>query len=427
MKPEKKPLMMVVILAAAAVCLISVALAASGTKISPRLSIASSSSSSETTRRDAVSTWGRNALALARLQAAAQQPAAGKPQMVEEVFKNIQVLKGITVDDFMGTMGVMSASLSFCCDNCHPGAGTDKVVWEADTPLKRTARRMVTMVAAINKDNFGGRQVVTCWTCHRGKDFPTMTPSIEDDVYGTPRLEQEDIVRPASGPGVPSADQVLDKYIQAVGGAQRLAGVTSWVAKGISTGFGGFGGGGDVTISAKAPNQRTTHIQYKPETGRGDVTRSFDGTTAWYAIPLTVVPMYELTGAELDGARLDAQLGFPGQIKQVLGNWRVGPSTSINDKEVEVLQGTGPRGVLATLYFDKQTGLLARVLRYNTSPIGRVPTQVDYSEYRDVNGIKMPFKWTFSWLDGRDTVELKEVRLNAPIDPTVFGKPTLRK
>jgi hypothetical protein len=429
MKLDKKPPMTVVILAAAAVCLISVGLAASGTKMSTRSSRASSSDSNDKSRRDAiVSTWGRSALALAGFQAAAQQPAPAKPQMAEEVFKNIQVLKGITVDDFMGTMGVMAASLSFCCNECHPGAGTDKVVWEQDTPRKRTARRMVTMVAAINKDNFGGRQVVTCWTCHRGKDFPPVTPSIDDDVYGTPRADTEDLVRRTAGaPAGPSADQILDKYIQALGGAQRLASVNSYVAKGISTGFGGFGGGGDVTISAKAPNQRTTHIQYKPETGRGDVFRSFDGTTGWYAIPLTVIPMYELTGSELDGARLDAQLGFPGQIKQVLSNFRLGDPIVLNDKEVNVVQGTGPRGLLATLYFDKQTGLLSRVLRYDASPIGRVPTQVDYAEYRDVNGIKMPFKWTFSWLDGRDTVELKEIRVNAPIDSAVFGKPTPRK
>jgi photosynthetic reaction center cytochrome c subunit len=427
MKPKQTPNLTVLILAFAAVYLISVALAASGSKISAvPLTGTSRALANEMTRSDSVvSTWGRAALAAAGFQAAAQQPSAGKPQMAEDVFKNVQVLKGITVDEFMGTMGVMSASLSFCCNECHPGAGTDKVVWEADTPRKRTARRMVTMVAAINKDHFGGRQVVTCWTCHRGKDFPPVTPSIDDDVYGTPRPDTEDIVRQA--PGEPSADQILDKYIQAVGGAQRLASVTSYVARGMSTGFGGFGGGGDVTISAKAPDQRTTHIQYKPETGRGDVTRSFDGTTAWFATPLTVIPMYELTGAELDGARLDAQLGFPGQIKQVLGNWRVGQPTVINDKGVNVVQGTGPRGLLATLYFDKETGQLTRMLRYDASPIGRVPTQVDYADYREVNGIKMPFKWTFSWLDGRDTVVLKEVRLNVPIDPAVFGRPAVRK
>src|SRR5579872_1827693 len=98
-----------------------------------------------------------------------------KPQLAEEQFKNIQVLKGIPVDDFMGTMGIMAASLGFCCRDCHTGAGTDTVVWEADNQMKRTARKMVTMVQTFNKENFQGRQVVTCWTCHRGRDIPVTT------------------------------------------------------------------------------------------------------------------------------------------------------------------------------------------------------------------------------------------------------------
>src|SRR5712671_1627876 len=147
--------------------------------------------------------------------------AQDRPQMAENVFKNIQVLKGIPVDDFLNTMGIMCAALSFDCADCHADAGTDKVKWEADTAMKRTARRMVQMMAAINRDNFGGRQIVTCWTCHRGRDFPVVMPSI-DSFYGTPVLESDDIItRPY--PGEPSPDQILDKYLQALGGAQRLA------------------------------------------------------------------------------------------------------------------------------------------------------------------------------------------------------------
>src|ERR1700686_315892 len=97
----------------------------------------------------------------------AQPAAQQKPLLAEQAFKNIQALKGIPVDDFMETMGVMSAALQFDCSDCHANAGTDKVDWAADTPRKRTARRMVLMVAAINKENFGGRHMVTCWTCHR--------------------------------------------------------------------------------------------------------------------------------------------------------------------------------------------------------------------------------------------------------------------
>jgi hypothetical protein len=233
-------------------------------------------------------------------------------------------------------------------------------------------------------------------------------------------LEVDDIL--ARAPLQPSPDAILDKYIQALGGAQRLAGVTSFVAKGTSVGFGGFGGGGQVEIVAKAPDQRATRIHFAdPE--RGDSARTFDGRAGWIATPLTVVRQYALSGGELDGARLDAQLSFPGQIKQVLSNLRVSSPTAINDREVQVVQGNGPRGLVATLYFDKESGLLVRLVRYGNSPIGRVPTQVDYSDYREVGGIKMPFRWTFGWLDGRDAFELSDVQLNAPIDTARFGLP----
>src|SRR6187200_794953 len=95
-----------------------------------------------------------------------------RPPLSDQVFKNVQVLKGISVDDFLGTMGIMAAALQFDCSDCHVNAGTEKVDWAADTPRKIMARRMVTMVAGINQNNFGGRQVVTCWTCHRNRDKP---------------------------------------------------------------------------------------------------------------------------------------------------------------------------------------------------------------------------------------------------------------
>ena len=114
-------------------------------------------------------------------------------------------------------MGIMSALLSMCCNECHTDAWYDRVKWEEDTPRKRTARRMVLMVAGINRNNFGGRQVVTCWTCHRGRDFPAVTPDIEHDVYGAPRFDTDGYVFTESFPGQPSPDQIIDKYIQAVG------------------------------------------------------------------------------------------------------------------------------------------------------------------------------------------------------------------
>jgi hypothetical protein len=362
----------------------------------------------------------------ALLFAASQATPPNAPQMAEQVFKNIQALRGIPVDEFLDTMGIMSAALGFDCAECHTGAGTDTVNWEFDTPRKLTARRMTRMVAAINRDNFQGRQVVTCWTCHRGRDIPLVMPSI-DTVYGEPLLVADDIIaRPF--PGEPSPDQILDKYIAALGGAQRLASITSFIATGTSEGFRGFGGGGQVQIYAKVPDQRATMIRFAASTGREDAIRTFDGRSGWVATPLAVVREYALGGSELDGARLDAQLSFPAQIKQALTRLRVGPPDNIEGRDVHVVQGTGTRGLTATLCFDKESGLLVRMIRFGTSPIGRAPTQVDFADYREVGstGIKMPFRWTFGWLDGRDTFELKEVRVNVPIDPAVFGRPLLQ-
>jgi len=371
--------------------------------------------------------------------AGAQATSPEKPLMADQVFKNIQALKGIPVDDFMETMGLMAAALQFDCSDCHVGAGTDKVDWAADTPRKRMARNMVNMVTTINRTNFGGRQMVTCWTCHRNRDKPLTTP-VMGTIYGMPPYEPDDVL--VQSPLAPSAQSILDKYIQAVGGAQRLAGLTSFVGKGTSVGFGGFGGGGAVEIVSKAPDKRATIILFKEETGRGDQIRTYDGTTGWVRTPLNVVGEFQLVGGDLDGARFDAQLSFPGQIKQILTNVKSGPPTTITDLPapasqsslqqdvtlgqthmVDVVQGTGPRGLLVTLFFDQQTGLLLRELRFANSPIGRVPTQIDYADYREVNGVKLPFRITYAWLDGRDSIVLSEIRTNVPIDEAKFGRP----
>jgi hypothetical protein len=358
----------------------------------------------------------------------------------DTAFKNVQVLKGIPLDDFMGTMGVMSAALGFDCSECHAGAGTDKVDWAADTPKKVIARKMVTMVQTINKENFNTRQLVTCWTCHHGKDRPATTPALEY-VYGPPTSELDDVLR--QEPGMPTGDSIVDKYLTAIGGAAKWGAIKSYVATGKSVGFGCFGGGGVVTIYAQFPDKHTTLIDFKDTPDRGDQIRSYNGTVGWLKTPLNVLGEYQLTGGELAGAKLDAELTFPSQVKQVLTGLRVslpltisdlpGPSSQTStetgtgigkDRLVDVVQGNGPDGLLATMFFDQQSHLLIRIIRYAKSPIGRVPTQVDYSDYRDVQGVKVPFHMTFAWLDGRDAIQLSDVKVNVPIPAARFGKPS---
>jgi photosynthetic reaction center cytochrome c subunit len=352
--------------------------------------------------------------------AGGQAPAPAttpRPPMSEEVFKNIRVLRGIPVDEFMGTMGIFSAALGMSCEDCHLASDATWENYAIDTsPRKVTARRMVQMMASINQASFGGRQVVTCYSCHRGSKTPKVTPSLAA-LYGAAVLEEpDDIVQRA--PEGPAAAQILDKYIQALGGAQRLAAVTSYIAKGTSVGYGPEGTDRPIEIFVKAPNQRTMIIH----TLDGDSTTAYDGRAGWMAAPHKPVPVLPLTGGELDSVKLDAELSLPARIKETLGDWRVGVTSEIEEKTVQVVQGTSG-GAFATFYFDAETGLLTRMVRYANSRVGRLPTQIDYADYRDVSGVKFPFKFKVTWLDGLENVTLTSVQVNVPVDAARFGKP----
>ena len=357
------------------------------------------------------------AVTLANGQSAPQE----KPLMADDVFKNIQVLRGLTVDQFMGTMGFIAAALSMNCSECHHTGSVER--YADDTPIKQTARKMILMVNALNKSNFGGKRMVTCYSCHRSDAKPKVTPSLAEQ-YGTPPLDDPNELEIPDTPnaGAPTADQVLNKYIQAVGGAQKLAGIMSFTGKGTYEGFDTEGDKFPVEIYAKAPNERTTIVHLRA----GDNIRTFDGRNAWNtsAGTLLPIPVFSLTGGDLEGAKIDATVSFPQQIKQLLTNWRTGfPSTTIDDKEVDVIQASSPDNTPVKFYFDKKTSLLLRQVRYTDTALGLNPIQVDYADYRDVSGVKMPFRLVTTWTDGRSTIVLSELRANVAIDAAKFAKP----
>jgi photosynthetic reaction center cytochrome c subunit len=356
---------------------------------------------------------------LIAMRVGGQSAQGARPPMAEEVFKNIQVLKGIPVDEFMGTMGFFSAALGMNCTDCHVDeSGGNWAKYSDDNDLKRTARRMVQMVAGINKGNFGGRQVVTCNTCHRGSRRPNVMPSLAL-LYGAPPPDEPgDPFEQA--PGQPSADQVFDRYLKAIGGPDRLATLTSVVAKGFYKAF-DDADKSPMDLYARAPGQRTTIVH----TLNGDSTTVVSASGAWIAAPEAEkpVPLLAITGQELDGVRLEASLLFPGRIKEALSKWRVGPAALIDDRETLVVQGNTASGGTATLCFDAKTALLVRLVRYDESPVGRLVTRVDYDDYRDVAGVKIPFKWTVSWLSGRSVFELSNVQPNVAIDAAKFARP----
>lgn len=348
-------------------------------------------------------------------QRVTQAPPAKKELMAEDVYKNIQVLKGVPENQFLATMGFFSASIGESCEFCHD----DESSWAGyakDNEHKQTARKMILMMNAINKSYFGGARKLTCYSCHRGTDFPKVTPNLAEQ-YSAPVVEQPDVItEPADGE--PSADQLLDKYIQALGGAQRLAAINSFVAKGTYQGYAEVDKSA-IDIAAKAPGQRVTVIH----TSNGDWTTTYDGRSGWVAEPGRPVPLLELTGQFLEAVKVDADLAFPGRIKQNFSQWRVGYPTTIDDREVEVVQGMSNGDFPVKLYFDKETGLLVRQVRYTNSPVGLNPTQIDYADYRDVSGVKMPFRWMTTWTDGKAVTELSQIQANAPVDAAKFGKP----
>jgi photosynthetic reaction center cytochrome c subunit len=341
---------------------------------------------------------------------------AERPPMAEAVFKNVQILKGIPVDEFMDTMGMFSAATSMNCTDCHTSDST--TTWDKfadDTPLKRTARTMMLMVNTLNKDSFKGVRSVTCYTCHRGERRPKVVPSLTLQ-YSAPFEDPNEIEIFPNTADI-SADQVFEKYIQALGGADRLAKLTSFAGKGTYSGYDTDQAKVPVEVFAKAPAQRTT-IVHAPF---GDSVRTYDGRAGWIASPDKPLPLMPLTGGNLEGAKIDALVSFPARLRQAFNQWRIS-STTIEDHEVRVLQGISPRQPPVNLYFD-EGGLLVRLVRFADTPVGRVSTQIDYADYRDVAGVRMPFRWTVTWTDGQSTTQLTEVQPNVEIDAAKFSRP----
>jgi outer membrane lipoprotein-sorting protein len=176
-----------------------------------------------------------------------------------------------------------------------------------------------------------------------------------------------------------------------------------------------------MEIFAKAPAQRTTIVHMAV----GDKVTVFDGKVAWISGSDKPIPLMTLTGGNLEGARIDALVAFPATIKPAFSQWQV-TASAIDDKEVIVLRGTNPRQPPVNFYFD-QSGLLVRTLRLVDTAVGRVPTQVDYTDYREVAGVKMPFKWVVTWTNGQSTTTLSAVQPNVTIDAARFARPAPAK
>jgi photosynthetic reaction center cytochrome c subunit len=344
------------------------------------------------------------AAAPAQTAAAPAGPAVA-PKAAGEVFKNVHVLKDIPAEELIPTMQFVSASLGVECEFCHVQRAPEK----DDKKEKKTARSMMQMVAAINRDNFDGDHEVTCYSCHRGATEPIAVPAVAtaDAVPETPGA-------PAAVPALPSAEQLLERYLQALGGADAVKSVTSRVQKGQITGFGGRQS--PIEVVAKAPNKRVSVTQMP----RGESITAYDGSGGWLTGREGPHPM---TAAEAEAARLDADLYFPLHVKQVFTGFRVQPSEKIDDREAVLLVAAREGKPPVRLYFDAQSGLLVRQVRYAETALGNLPTQIDYADYRDVDGVKVPFRWTLARPSGRFTIQIETTQQNVAVDDARFVMP----
>jgi photosynthetic reaction center cytochrome c subunit len=349
-------------------------------------------------------------IAAARAQSnAPQSPAA--PKLAEEEFKNIKVLKGVPADLVFPSMQFITASLGVECEYCHVRGDKGLDFEKDDKKTKVTARKMMQMMFAINKDNFEGHRDVTCYSCHRGAADPVATPLVAtEDANPEPEPSKAPVT---AKPLLPPADQLLDKYLSAIGGAAALQKVTSRVEKGK---IDAAGHQFPIEVDAKAPDKRIS-VMHMPN---GLSITAFDGKQGWLR---SAGHPHMMSAAENDAARIDSDFYFASHVKTLFQKFTVVPGEKIDGHDTYLVFGRNEGQPPLRLYFDQQSGLLLRLVRYAETALGRMPTQIDYSDYRDADGIKIPYRWTLARPGGRFMIQIDEVQQNVPVDDGMFTAP----
>ena len=334
-------------------------------------------------------------------------PNAFSGKSADQVYKNIQVLKRIPSDQLIPAMEFITASLGVECGFCHVERHFD----QDDKKPKQTARQMMQMMLAINQGNFDNRQAVTCNTCHRGARLPVSIPAVREAPAMLPATAMEDENFP---PNLPSADELIRKYVQAEGGANAIEKIATRVESGTAN-F--FGREIKVEIFDKGPDKRVS-IMHLPD---GDSITGINGNEGWLASPHR--PLLAMSRTEIEGARMDADLQLPLHLKQILGDLQPARPEKVDGQDSYQVVALLAGETRAKLYFDQQSGLLVRIIRYADTPLGPNPTQIDYGDYRPVDGVQVPYRWTTARPAGEFTIHLTDVKQNVAMDDAKFTKP----
>ena len=352
------------------------------------------------------------------------QPAAAQGPNAEQVYKNIQVFRGVSADLMGRTMQFMEASLGVHCAYCHGDAN-----WpdnpSVNTERKDYARKKIQMIRDMNRTMFEGREVVTCYSCHRGHLNPVvMLPfgGLEPPLAPAGR-----VTPPAPIAGAPTVDQIFEKYTAAMGGANAIRMATNRIDKGFVTNFGHVD---EMHATRPAPNRNAVEIYTKGDKhmvvnkGRNaDNVSVYDGMIAWTTSndgsALRQLRVNEQSAEVIGRAALN-----PIRLKQVVNGMRVWGSEKIGDREVWVVAGNMQLLPDVKLYFDKETGLLARMFYGQQSSYCCHVIQADYDDYHTVSGVTLPYRITELGIrDSRTVLQLSDVTLDATIEDSRYARP----
>jgi photosynthetic reaction center cytochrome c subunit len=342
-------------------------------------------------------------------QTVAQQPPELQP--AEKVFKNIQVLNGMPAADLQGAMSFIASSLNVDCDYCHRQA------FEGDTvPAKLRAREMILMVRKINQENFQGQNVVNCFTCHKGSAKPVSGATTVQSRAPRPAA----LAQSAQAESLPSVQEILDHYVQALGGQAALDRVKTRAFK---------------TVGLKEQNPSTPTEWYQESPNKVLQLRSSQGYTSWVAFNGQHAWAQDneksywgmLNTPERNQIMRDSEM-YPGsRLRSQYQNVATIGKEQVGGHDTYVVAGISPEGVHEQFYFDTQTGLLLRRDIQDQSIFGFLPVQADYDDYRDVDGVKIPFIVQWSSAGGawgiRTSSKIVKIHQNVDIDSEKFDHP----
>ncbi len=338
----------------------------------------------------------------------AQEPKA-PPKTAVQQYKNIRVLKDIPANELVPTMQFIAGALGVDCEFCHVQHAMDK----DDKKEKQTARKMMAMELTLNADQFEGHITVTCFTCHRGSPHPIGIPILSAEAANKPPHEHAEANEAVANANLPAANAILDKYLTATGGADAFHKIKTRIEKGT---IDAMGEKYPVEIYSEAPDKRVSisHPSF------GESVTAFNGQAGWLGSPRGVHPMGTL---ENQSARIDAQLHFPARVSELFQEFHVLPGETIGGHATYLVAAKGAGLPPVNLYFDQQSGLLLRQVRYAETPLGRNPTQVDYADYRETGGVKIPYQWTLTRTNGSFTIQIQSVQQNVAVDEKLFVMP----